>query len=68
MLFRIINTSGKHAEESPHKLAIKKDDAWHINIDTLDEFKKLLDESDDSLIITGINGEYEIEIYDYYRE
>lgn len=65
MKYRIYRTSDYWGtKKQPCDIAYKEGDEWHIDIDSLEELDKLVDEVNSEIII----GYGWIEIYDDYRE
>lgn len=53
---------------APCEKAYLEDGEWHVDIDTLDELMKLIDEVDTSIIIDSHDNKHCILIYDHYIE
>ena len=65
MKFRIYRTSDY--ENCPCDGAFKGIDSWFINIESLEELMKLIENVGD-IIVSNSQKDPNIEIYDYYRE
>ena len=50
------------------KKAYLEDGEWHVDIDTLDELMKLIDEVDASIIVDSHDDKHYLIIYDAYIE
>lgn len=70
MKFKIFETSSFNEEKYPCKNAIKENEDFFVNIDTLEQLLELLYEVKTSIIISkGYDGnKYTIEIYNDWRE
>ena len=64
MKFRIYRTTDY--ENCPCDGAFKERGSWYINIESLEELMKLIDNTCEVIVFNG--KEPEIEIYDFYRE
>ena len=84
MIFKLISTSGDYYKSLLHEKYIpmipkelietcEKDDEYssynvYVNLNSLEDMKKLFDSVDHQLIITEIDNEIGIEIYDDWKE
>ena len=65
----IINTASWNCDNSaPCEKAYLEDGEWHVDIDTLDELMKLIDEVNSSIIVDSYENKHYIVIYDAYIE
>ena len=64
MKYEILRTSDQMGKKQPCEKAYKENDIWYIDINSLEELNKLIDEVKEQIIIR-IDA---IEIYDDYRE
>ncbi len=66
-----INTASYDSDKIPllvKKAYLEKDRKWCVDIDTLDELMKLIDEVGTDIIINSCDNNYCITIYDTYIE
>lgn len=68
MKFTIDTASWNCDNSAPCEKAYLEDGEWHVDIDTLDELMKLIDEVDTSIIIDSHDNKHCILIYDHYIE
>ncbi len=61
---RIYTASWNCDDSAPCEKAYLEDGEWHVDIDTLDELMKLIDEVDASIIVDTHENKHYITIYD----